>query len=84
MEVEFGNMDCSDHICAHEVSFSVRKSQGCEKKFATVGQGWQLPTPPPPPATMLRYVRAKSVLPENPKCKSDLINYCQDIFTEVG
>lgn len=45
MEVEFGNMDCSDHICAHEVSFSVRKSQGCEKKFATVGQGWQLPTP---------------------------------------
>ena len=30
VEVEFGNMDCSDHICAHEVSFSVRKSQGCE------------------------------------------------------
>ena len=80
VEVEFGNMDCSDHICAYQVSFSVRKSKGYEKKVAIVGQGWQLPHPPHP---MLQYVRAKSVLPENPKCKSDLVNYCEDIFTEV-
>lgn len=48
VEVEFGNMDCSDHICAYQVSFSVRKSQGYEKKVAIVGQGWQLPHAPTP------------------------------------
>lgn len=72
VEVEFGNMDSSDHICACKVSFSVRKSQECEKKLATVGQRWQLPSPHP----MLQYVRANSMLPENPKCKSDPVNYC--------
>ena len=47
MEVEFGNMDWSDHICAYKVSFSMRRRQGCEENVAAVGQGWQLPPPPP-------------------------------------
>lgn len=46
MEIEFGNVEWSDHICAYKVSFSMRRRQGCEENVAVVGQGWQLPPTP--------------------------------------
>lgn len=46
VETEFGNTDWSDHIGVYKVSFSVKKSQGCEEKGVAVDQNdsWSSPS----------------------------------------